>query len=176
MDAVIALQILQWVAIVVVYLGFAALLRETRLLRGQVSRLQLQVSTLGGEAGARAEEEPLPERVTGGRDGVVVVADTTCPSCALVLERLMSHRGHLRAQVTLLTWEPEEDWSHLESVRIVRDAQAWSNLAHLTPPILLRVEASGRIASLHLPSGIEDIDATLTSWGVLAPATERDLA
>lgn len=178
MDPALALQILQWVAIIVVYLGFAAVLRETRLLRAQVSRLQLQLAAgEPGAADAPGGVESLPAHLTDGRDGIVVAADTTCPSCARVLDRLTERRDALRLPVTVLTWEPEEAWSGLgRDLHIVRDADAWSELAHLAPPVLLRVAAGGRVQRLHLPASADDVDATLTSWGALAHenAAERD--
>lgn len=176
MDAGLALNILQWVAIVVLYLGFAAVLKETRELRGQVSRLRSQLATVE-DGGAEATQDRLPARVTGGQDGIVVVADTTCPSCAMVLERLTTLRHSLVAPVTLLTWEPEEDWSHLDpQFRVVRDAEGWSVLGHLTPPLLARVDQEGVVHALHLPVTVEDVDSTLTTWGALAPITEREHA
>ncbi|MDO5628427.1 MAG: hypothetical protein Q4G43_08915 [Mobilicoccus sp.] len=167
MDPALAVQVLQWVAIIVLYCGLAACLRETRLLRAQVSRLQVGLAATGEALPDR--HESLPARVVAGREGVVVVADTTCPSCASVLERLDDLRAALDLPVTVLTWEDPEAWGPLtDRFRIVRDEDAWSALAHLTPPILLRVAADGRILALHLPVTTSDVDATLTSWGALA--------
>lgn len=173
-----ALQILLWVAVVVVYLGLAAVLREVRLLRAQVSRLESRVAVLSGEAGPLGsgtdDVRLAPHVVEAGAengDAILVVADTTCPSCAAVLDRVVGHRdaGRLRTAPSVLTWESPDAWADLApGLRVVRDEHAWSQFAHLTPPLLLRAAPDGRVLALHLPADIADVDTTLTSWGALA--------
>lgn len=177
MEASVALQILLWVAVVVVYLGLAAVLREVRLLRAQVRRLQsLQAVTATGATPQGGPDIRLPAQVTGGSAGVVVAADTTCPSCAAVVHALADHvaAGRLETPVSILTWEPQEAWAQLAGpLRVVRDTSGWEQIAHLSPPVLLRVDADGRVGDLTLPVTGADIDPTLTSWGALATPTHE---
>ncbi|MDO5663521.1 MAG: hypothetical protein Q4G40_12560, partial [Brachybacterium sp.] len=48
MSGTVALWVLTWIALIVLYLCLAAVLREVRLLRAQVGRLQERVSSPGG--------------------------------------------------------------------------------------------------------------------------------
>lgn len=172
MSPALALSILQWAAIVVLYLGLAAVLRETRMLRGQVTRLQAR---LAADHTVPAVDLALPTSLTDDRATVVLVADTTCPSCAAVLERLAGRRADLTVPLVVLTWEEESAWEHLAGgLRVVRDPSAWSAVSHLTPPVLLRTASDGRVLDVHLPVGAGDVDTTLADWGALSHATSSD--
>lgn len=93
MSAVAARTIVQWAALVLLYLALAAVLREVRLLRGQVSRLQAALATgltrtePTGVSGGSGPGLRL-EAVAPGITAIVLVATSTCPLCRLVLERL----------------------------------------------------------------------------------------
>ncbi|GMA18458.1 hypothetical protein MM440_10610 [Arsenicicoccus piscis] len=130
--------VVSWIAIVVLYLGLAACLREIRLLRGQVSRLTYP-------AGA--------------------ASDSACPLCRLVLARLADLSSRLPEPAVLLTYESDDVWGPLPAgIRVVRDDPSWSAVAHLTPPVLMLVAPSGEVLELALPAGPDDVDRALESF------------
>ncbi len=196
MSAVAALTIVQWAALVVLYLALAAVLREVRLLRGQVSRLQAALATgltrtdpAGGPATSGGPAPGLRlETVSPGRTAIVLVATSTCPLCRLVLERLdtvvpetgscprvaqqigsapppQSGPEPAGVDLVLLTYEEPAAWGEPpRRLRVLRDESAWSQLAHLEPPLLAWLEPDGTVRDLRLPADESDVDAAVRAW------------
>ncbi|MEU6082911.1 hypothetical protein [Streptomyces sp. NPDC047108] len=169
MSPTLALVILSWIAIVILYLALAAVLREVRMLR---RRLDERAATAAPPA-----ELVLPasfvERVAApGRERTVLVADATCPLCRHAAA-VLAERATPEFRPVLLTYEPPDTWSSLPgAVEVVQDRDAWSSLAHLSPPVILTVGADGSVGSLHLPSNERDIAAAL-AVGAPSPELER---
>ncbi|MBP2474639.1 hypothetical protein JOF53_003511 [Crossiella equi] len=145
MDPLLALLLLAWAAIVVLYLALAAVLREVRQLRRQL--------TAGQVSGAAADVFLPPDflaRLGGAR--TVLVADSGCPLCQLAAAELARRAD----RPVLLTYE--ESWPGLPgTVELVTDREAWQALAHLNPPMVLTVTADGRVAALDLPTSVSDV-------------------
>lgn len=155
MSPSIAFAVLTWAALVVLFFGLAAVLREVRLLRGLVLR---------NPEGFGAAE---PELVLGGRFAaggpprVVLAADSGCPLCQALVDRLSA-----RAPGTLLlTHEPAEVWTGAGSrLEIVSDRESWRVIAHLAPPVLMLVDGTGRVLRMILPVRLEEADTALDEW------------
>ncbi len=177
MPPAVAVALITWAAIIVLYLALAAVLRELRLLRLQVSRLSVVHAPAGAQGGPVGATMPtldpggsnivLPADVTAGQGGVVLAATSSCPLCRVVIDHLARWADQHDLPAVLLTYEPEGDWGHLPpALRVVRHDEAWSQVAHLDPPVLLQVSDTGLVTDLILPVRGEDVDAALTSWGV----------
>ncbi|MFD5390114.1 hypothetical protein ACFWMG_35390 [Streptomyces sp. NPDC127074] len=158
MSATLALVILSWIAIVILYLALAAVLREVRMLRRR-----LDERAAGAAPPAELVLPPsFVERVAEpGRERTVLVADATCPLCRHAAA-VLAERATPDFRPVLLTYEPPERWSSLpDGVELVQDSEAWSSLAHLTPPVILTVGTDGTVGSLHLPSSERDVAGAL---------------
>lgn len=154
-----ALLLLTWAAVVILFLGLSAVLREVRLLRARFDAT--------AAAGERVDIALTPA-VTGGRGGLVLAVDSGCPLCISVVQQVASATsGPEGAEAVLLTFEPQEQWSGLTGgLRVVRDERAWSAIAHLSTPILMQVGGDGRVQRMHLPANESDVVPVLRSWGV----------
>lgn len=180
MSALTALSIVQWVALVVLYLALAAVLGEVRMLRAQVSRLQAGLSAgLGGDDAPGFASNPAGrlgvrlETVAPGRPAIVLAATSSCPLCRLLLEHLDTRRAdpeqsdleQPERETVLLTHEDAQAWgAQPRRLRVVRDDAAWSQIAHLEPPLLLRLDPDGTVADLVLPVSESDVDSALRAW------------
>lgn len=160
MSANVALWVLAWLAIIIVYLGLSAVLREVRMLRGQVARLA------AATAQRPLDNNPqLPPGLVGGVRRVVVASDSRCPLCRVVLARLGEQAATLPHPPILLTHEDPQAWADVPpGLTVVRDEAAWRQIAHLTPPILMDVAPGGSVIELVLPSNEKDVDAAVTRW------------
>jgi hypothetical protein len=164
MSPTLAFGLLTWAAIVILFLGLGAVLRELRLLRGLVSRdpdgftaAQPELSLGGSFAG-------VPD-AAGSRLRMVVAADTGCGLCVAVVRRL-ADRG---AAATVLTHEPADAWAGLAGgLPVVSDREAWRAVAHLSPPMLLHVDGAGHVRKLLLPVRAEQADRAAAEWGAIA--------
>ncbi|MGP3947157.1 hypothetical protein [Streptomyces sp. 7N604] len=169
MSATLALVILSWIAIVILYLALAAVLREVRMLR---RRLDERAGTAVPPAELVLPPSFVERIAEPGRERTVLVADAGCPLCrhaAAVLAEMATPDF----RPVLLTYEPPERWSSLpDALELVQDRDAWSSLAHLSPPVLLTVGTDGTIGSLHLPSSERDIAGALAVTPS-APPMER---
>lgn len=158
----VALWVLAWIAIVVLYLGLSAVLREIRLLRAQVSRL-----TASGAAPRAAQNPRLPATLMADGPGIVLTADSLCPLCRVVAATVSAQADRLGRPVTLLTHESPEAWTDVPpGLRLVQDEQAWREVSHLSPPVLMDVAADGVVRDLVLPSNENEADAALKRWTV----------
>lgn len=162
-----ALFIITWAAIVLLFLGLGANLREIRLLRASVLRdihgysSSSQDITLGGSFA-----EGIGERV-------VLAADSGCPLCGVTAEKLIEHSERSGIRAVLLTFEEPERWPAgiRAALDVVRDPQAWRSIAHLSPPALMRVSEGGVVRQLILPASGPDADRILGTW--MNPSTSK---
>ncbi|MEV5778503.1 hypothetical protein AB0L49_46135 [Streptomyces antimycoticus] len=158
MSATLALVVLSWIAIVVLYLALAAVLREVRVLR---RRLDERAATAAAPPELQLPASFVERIAEPGRERTVLVADAGCPLCQHAAA-VLADRATEEFRPVLLTYEPPERWSSLpDAVELVQDRDAWSSLAHLSPPVLLTVGADGTVGSLHLPSSERDIVGAL---------------
>lgn len=158
----IAFIVLTWAAIVLLFFGLAAVLREVRLLRGMVAR------NTDGFAAAPPDLTLGPRfAVDGGR--VVAAVDSGCPLCLTVVERLAG----LGAEATLLTHEPETTWAELaHGLPVISDGEAWRSVSHLAPPVLMLLDPAGRVRRMLLPVRAGEVDTALAEWA--APKSGGD--
>src|SRR5690349_17498767 len=148
MSPIIAYQILVWVAIVVLFCALASVMREVRLLRGMVLR---------GEKGfvAAGPDVVLGERFADGRTRIVLAVDSGCPLCVAATERL-SRRA---PGATVLTHEDAATWEGLATgLTVVSDRDSWRAISHLSTPVLMRVDGTGRVGKLVLPTRVSEVD------------------
>jgi hypothetical protein len=151
-----ALTVLTWAAILLLFFGLAAVLREVRLLRGMVTR-----STDGFVA--VPPDLVLGPRFAGGGGRIVAAVDSGCPLCLTVVERLAG----LGAEATLLTHEPRTTWAELaHGLPVVSDGEAWRAVSHLSPPVLMLLDETGRVRRMLLPVRAGEVDTTLAEWAV----------
>ena len=151
MSPTLAFHIITWVAILVLFLALAAVLREVRLLRGMVLRDTHGYAATG------------PDTVLGPRFAgrVVLAADTGCPLCVAAAERVAA----LAPRSVLLTHEPPSAWDGRGAgLEVVADREAWRAVAHLSPPVLMRVDTAGRVTALVLPTRVSEVDEALREW------------
>jgi hypothetical protein len=157
MSPVAALLVVTWAAIVVLFFGLAAVLREVRLLRGIVTRDR------DGFVAAQPELS-LGEPFTGG-DGtrIVLAVDSGCPLCLAATQRLAA-RGY---PATLLTHESPEAWPGIAGgLTVVSDRESWRSISHLSPPVLMLVDGSGRVRRMVLPVREQEVDHVLDEWRI----------
>ena len=151
-----ALTVLTWAAIVLLFFGLAAVLREVRLLRGQVTR------TTDGFV-AVPPDLVLGPRFAEGGARIVAAVDSGCPLCLTVVERLAG----LGAEATLLTHEPLVTWADLaHGLPVISDGEAWRSVSHLSPPVLMLLDGTGRVRRMLLPVRAAEVDTTLAEWAV----------
>jgi hypothetical protein len=165
----IAVAVVTWLAMAVLYLGLAATLHRVRMLSAELAALRT-----GGHVRATGVDLRLPALATsdGAAARLVVAADTGCPACHMTVEVLAALAPELSARPTLLTYERPDAWPEAAGrLEIRQDPESWRVLAHLMPPLLLSVDAEGRVIDLALPSHPDDIPRTLAAWGLRsAPA------
>jgi hypothetical protein len=168
----LALAVVTWAALLVLYLGFAATMRQVRLLRAELTSLRA-----GGHARAVGVDLRLPALADARapRTRLVVAADTGCPACHLTVGALRDLAPRLRTTPILLTYESPDVWrSAAEGLDVRRDPDSWRLLAHLSPPVLMTVDAMGQVADVVLPTHRDDVTRALDAWGLTpTPEVER---
>jgi hypothetical protein len=163
-----ALLLLTWAAMILLFLGLGAVLREVRMLRAQIDA--------AAATGERVDIE-LPSSVAGDQGGLVLAVDSGCPLCIAVVQQVGSVMSGPDSAAVLLTFEPEEQWNGLSGgLPVVRDDRAWSAIAHLSTPILLQVDGQGQVRRLHLPANERDVTPVLQSWGLLSQSEKNGRA
>jgi hypothetical protein len=151
----LAAAIVTWVALAVLYLGLAATLRKVNALTAELAAIRA-----GGAAKATGISISLP-----GYEGRLVLAvDSGCPSCQVTVKALDAVA--LPQRPVLLTYEEPSTWD-APGLEIRQDPQAWRAVAHLSPPVLLSIDGSGRVAHLALPTHPDDVIRALAAWGLL---------
>ena len=152
MSPLLALNIALCAAVLVLYLGLAAVLREVRLLRGTVLR------AAGGFAGQQGVRLGGPLATAG----IVVAADSGCALCLAVIDRLAA----LGVPASVLTHEPGHVWDGLAAgLVVVSDPESWRAVAHLSPPVLMRVGGDGAVGATLLPAGVDEVDGWIERMG-----------
>jgi hypothetical protein len=167
MSPMLAFDIVTWAAIVALFLGLAAILREVRLLRGLVTR------SADGFVTAPPDLS-LGERFAGG-DGsqIVLAADSGCPLCVLAVERL----ARCAPDAALLTHEAGAVWEGVAGrLRVVSDRESWRTISHLSAPVLMLIDGSGMVRRMVLPVREEEIDRVAGEWDRLVQEEKRDVA
>lgn len=173
MSPSIAVTVVTWAAMAVLYLGLAATLHRVRTLSAELVALRA-----GGHVKAAGVDLHLPalaaQEGSGGR--LVVAADTGCPACHMAVEALAALAPELSRVPTLLTYEPPETWlaatpEAAGRLEIRQDPESWRVLAHLMPPLLLSVDSEGRVTELALPSTPDDLPRILAAWGLRSTTT-----
>jgi len=160
----IAVTAVTWVAMVVLYFGLAATLHRVRMLSAELAELRT-----GGHVRATGVDLRLPALAAqdGSTTRLVVAADTGCPACHMTVEALAALAPELSQVPTLLTYEPPDRWPEAAGrLEIRQDPDSWRVLAHLMPPLLLNVDADGRVTDLALTTTPDDIPRTLAAWGL----------
>lgn len=162
MDPLIALVVLSWVAIVVLYLGLAAVLREVRMLRREVA-----TATTSWDPREVDEVVTMPGLARSGGPTLVLAADSSCPMCRLHTARLAEQHAHLDAPALVLGYQTREEWGELDDrLRYVQDEDAWQQIAHLSPPVLLLLDESGAAREVTMPSSRDEALVLMQQWGV----------
>ncbi|GGK22029.1 hypothetical protein GCM10010124_13150 [Pilimelia terevasa] len=161
MDAVTALWIVTWVAIILLFLALGAIVRQMKLLREIVDQQGYTVT--------EPDVAFAPELVDGRRR-VVVAATATCPRCLVILQCALSVVAEGRERAVVLTPDdaadlPPEVTAELD---VVTSAQEWQKISHLPPPQLLLVEADGRVTERLSPPDYDTARQALLTW---LPAT-----
>jgi hypothetical protein len=150
----IALTLVTWAAIILLFFGLAAVLREVRLLRGMVTR------NSDGFVAA-PPDLVLGPRFAGADGRIVAAVDSGCPLCLTVAERLAA----LGVDATLLTHEPTATWADLaHGLPVVSDGEVWRSVSHLAPPVLMLLDETGRVRRMLLPVRAAEVDTTLAGW------------
>ncbi|MBP2477485.1 hypothetical protein JOF53_006357 [Crossiella equi] len=154
MSPAIAFNVITWVAILLLFLGLAAVLREIRLLREEVRRSPDSFA-------AAPPDLRLGERLAGGARRIVLAADSGCPLCLAVLDRVLVQAPG----AVLLTHEPESTWTRVAGqLTVISDPEVWRAVSHLAPPVLMLVDGTGRAERVHLPVRVAEVDAVLAEW------------
>jgi hypothetical protein len=158
MDRTVALFIVTWGVVLLLYLGLARVLYDLQGLRRRVERLSAQSSPA-----TSSHPLELPAGVFNGID-VLLAAESSCPRCWVILEWIIENASG--RQLALLTYERPAVWSPFaDRIRIIQSESAWASIAHLSPPVLLRLDRTGSaVAEISLPVGESDLQATLDLW------------
>lgn len=155
MSPSLAFHVLTWVALVVLFFALAAVLREVRLLRGIVLR------NTDGFGTAEPEVYLGAGFATGGPPRIVLAADSGCPLCQELADRLMRRAPG----AVLLTHENPGVWTRVGArLDVVTDRDSWRMVSHLAPPVLMLVDGSARVRRMTLPVRVEEADAVLDEW------------
>ena len=171
----LATSIATWVALLIVYLGFAATLRRVRFLEAELRSLRSgDKRNIGIDLRLSGLAEPEAE-AGAPRPRLVVAVDSGCASCHRTVEELIEIAPTLREAPILLTYETPDTWGYAaKHLRIRRDPQSWRALAHLSPPILMTVDGEGTVTDLVLVSHPTQVTRAAATWG-LAEMPERSL-
>jgi hypothetical protein len=107
---------------------------------------------------------------------IVLAVDSGCSLCLAVTGRLARRTdgptGPIGPTVTLLTHEPAAVWDGIAGgLPVVSDREAWRSVSHLSPPVLMLVDGSGRVRKMILPVREQEVDNVLDEW--TAAAQER---
>jgi hypothetical protein len=154
MSPSIAYNIVIWLAIIALFCALAAVVREVRLLRGIAMRD-------GKGFTATRPEITLGPEFADGRTSIVLAVDSGCPLCVAATERL----NQRAPGATVLTHEDTAAWDGLAAgLAVVCDRESWRAVSHLAPPVLMRVDGTGRVDKLVLPTRVSEVDEMVTEW------------
>jgi hypothetical protein len=160
MPITVAATVVSWLAIIMLYFGLVAVMREVRLLRAQIGRESGYVAGAPGIA--------FDPTLVQGQARLVLAVDSACPMCQIAADQLAEHAEELPVRPILLTYESPDVWDRVASrLTVVTDSDAWRAVAHLTPPVLANVDAAGAVTRLALLTNEHDVSATLTEWHLM---------
>lgn len=168
MSPTLAFAIVTWAALLLLFLGLAAVLREVRLLRGLVTR------SPDGFVAAPPDLS-LGERFAAPGDGsrIVLAVDSGCPLCVAAVQRV----ARRAPDALVLTHESPEVWERVAgSLRVVRDQESWRSISHLSTPVLMLTDGAGAVRKLVLPVREEEVDRVVGEWDRLVQEGKRDVA
>lgn len=159
-----AALLVSWLAIVVLALGLAGLLRQVQDLTRQVASLGSGVSTTSLVGLALPAAGPIGSlRPVGG--GLVVVISPGCTSCAEALDVIAAH-GLLDRTVAVSASTCEASGVQ----RCVPDAgDLIDRLGVPATPYLIAVDAAGEIVATELPAGPDDVAVFLAATRLATP-------
>lgn len=145
------------VVLALLYLGLARLYYDVRQLRRLVLE---QMTESDGAPGALR----LPVADLYGR--TVLSLSTSCDWCWTVLEEARAHAGtRNESDLVVLTHENPGMFAEAAGpLPVVQSAEAWSVIAHLSPPVLLRVGVDGLVDEVVLPAVAGEVTDTLRRW------------
>jgi hypothetical protein len=171
----LAIWLVTWAAIVLLFLGLAAVLREVRLLRGLVTR------DPNGFVAAAPQLRLGGAFASGSGPRIVLAVDSGCSLCLAITARLAHRTADGAAAglstVTLLTHEAPEVWADIaEGLPVVSDRESWRSISHLSPPVMMIVDGEGRVGKLVLPVRAEEIDGLYDEWRDTVQEGSRDVA
>ncbi|MGO4957796.1 hypothetical protein ACTQ49_11120 [Luteococcus sp. Sow4_B9] len=161
MSTTAALWVLTWGVILFLFFALAAVMREVKLLRGQLETMGWQQVTPVAPDDIRL---PAAFGSTEGRR-LVLAATSGCPLCQMLAHELAERADEFAVRPALLTYEGGDAWSHLPvGLQIITDDDAWKQVAHLSPPVLLCVQPDGRVEDLAMPTTSNELEQTLAAW------------
>lgn len=139
MSAWQAAVVLAWIAIALLALGYAAVLREVR---------ELGAGVMSGDLGAGPSRVTVQSLRSDNVHGTLALAATSsCGSCRTVTDALAGYVPN-RDGPDLCLVSPDEtllEWPSSGALRTLVDAELWDQLAIQTTPMLLRVSPGGTV-------------------------------
>jgi len=155
MSPLLAFAVITWAAIVLLFLGLGAVLRELRMLRMEVAR------DPSGFTAAQPDIRLDGWSAAGAQPELVLAVDSGCALCRTTAERLASRRPGS----VLLTHESPEVWAEVaDRLRVLSDRTAWRAISHLSPPVLMLIDGTGSVRRMVLPTTEDDVTNALIEW------------
>jgi hypothetical protein len=155
MSLTIAFGIVTWVALILLYLALVRVFYELRSTREQ---LAAALRTSGGQ-----DRIQFPPDWRTTDPSIVLAVDSTCEACWAAIEEAANTTE--TARPTLLTHEPAERWASVDEKFTIReDTAAWAAVAHLSSPIMLRLDPNGSVDELVLPTRPGDVRDAILRW------------
>ena len=153
-----AALVTSWVAILVLALGLAGLMRQVTVLsRRDGTSGPGSARTPRDLLGFRLPEDGPVAELRPASGGIILFSSPTCPSCASVLADLGS-LGLAHRLVIASTGPCPPGIEDLPGARCVGDARAaMDRLSVPATPYLVAVDATGTITDVLLPSAPQDV-------------------
>ncbi len=153
MSPMLSALILAWVAIALLGLACAGLLRQLRELRATVMQGTPGVPMAQAAGTGRVSTDPprqVPAPLLGDDQPVVVLkVDSKCVDCHAAAAELAQQAGDLadRARVVLLADRPDKGWPVQPDIDLVIDDELFRAVRAPWTPALVVADASGAVAS-----------------------------
>ncbi|SNS63067.1 hypothetical protein SAMN05421812_101186 [Asanoa hainanensis] len=158
MEPWIAVAIVTWVALLLLLAALGSVVRDLRLLRGQVDQSAAQFA-------ATRVALRMPN-LAGVGTRIVLAGESGCPLCVAAALRAAGVSAAAQVPVTLLTHEAADSWADVPTgaLSVVSDPESWQVIGHLSPPVLLLLSAEGDVQRLVLPVDTAEVDRVLSEW------------
>jgi hypothetical protein len=165
----LAFAIVTWAAILILFLAVGAVLREVRLLRATM----LGNSSGFADATPRIRFDRLREAAPEAR--IVLAVNSDCQLCIAAADLVAERVADLPAPAVLLTLEPSPSWLDRlgDRLQVITDRDEWRVMGHLTPPVLMRLDADGNVLDLVLPVNLGQVEQVLRQWSLMIAATNE---